>query len=65
MKAKPKKEVIIQSSLRIPKPLWEAINRAASRQRLSMAQAVERALFDYCDAHDAWTVKKSDEKGGK
>jgi hypothetical protein len=49
VKAKPKKEVIIQSSLRIPKPLWERINRIATSKRLSMAQAVIQAIAEYCD----------------
>jgi hypothetical protein len=49
VKAKPKKEVIIQTSLRIPKPLWEKINRIAADKRLSMSQAVIQAVAEYCD----------------
>jgi predicted DNA-binding ribbon-helix-helix protein len=62
VKAKPKKEVVIQSSMRIRKPLWEALRRIADSERLSMAQVVERALIDYCDAND---VDEPKGKGGR
>jgi hypothetical protein len=47
-KAKPKEE-IIQSTLRLPRPLWERINHIAIDKRLSMAQAVVQAVSEYCD----------------
>lgn len=42
------KEEIIQSTLRIPRPLWEKINHIAIDKRLSMAQAVIQAITEYC-----------------
>ena len=45
------KETIVQSTMRIPHSLWERINQVADTQRLSMAQAVERALFFYCSVY--------------
>jgi len=41
-------EEIVQTSLRIPRSVWKQINRVAEMKRLSMAQAVERAIFYYC-----------------
>ena len=46
-KANPKEE-IIQSTLRLPRPLWEQINHIAVDKRLSMAQAVIQAITEYC-----------------
>lgn len=48
MKRKPKEE-IIQSTLRLPRPLWEKINHIAIDKRLSMAQAVVQAISEYCE----------------
>jgi hypothetical protein len=42
------KEVIVQSTMRIPRSLWQRINKVADMKRLSMAQTVERALLLYC-----------------
>ena len=42
------KEVMVQSTMRIPRTLWKRINKVADMKRLSMAQTVERALFCYC-----------------
>lgn len=42
------KEVMVQSTMRIPRTLWKRINKIADIKRLSMAQTVERALFCYC-----------------
>jgi len=42
------KEVIVQSTMRIPRSLWKRINKVADTKRLSMAQTVERALLFYC-----------------
>jgi hypothetical protein len=41
-------EVMVQSTMRIPRTLWKRINKVADMKRLSMAQTVERALFCYC-----------------
>ena len=46
-KVKPQEE-IIQSTLRLPRPLWEKINHIAVDKRLSMAQAVIQAISEYC-----------------
>jgi hypothetical protein len=48
---KKKKEETIQSTLRLPKPLWKIVNRIASKKRLSMQQTVERAIAEYCFAY--------------
>jgi hypothetical protein len=45
---KKKKEETIQSTMRLPKRLWKIINRVAGSKRLSMQQAVERAIAEYC-----------------
>jgi antitoxin component of RelBE/YafQ-DinJ toxin-antitoxin module len=42
------KEVMVQSTMRIPHALWQRINKVADMKRLSMAQTVERALLFYC-----------------
>jgi len=47
-KHKKTREVMVQSTMRIPRTLWKRINRVADMKRLSMAQTVERALFSYC-----------------
>lgn len=43
-----RKEAIVQSTMRIPRSLWQRINKVADMKRLSMAQTVERALLFYC-----------------
>lgn len=45
---KRKKEETIQSTMRLPKRLWKILNRVAASKRLSMQQAVERAIAEYC-----------------
>ena len=45
---KKKKEEMIQSTMRLPKPLWKTLNRVAASKRLSMQQTVERAVAEYC-----------------
>ena len=45
---KRKKEETIQSTMRLPKRLWKIVNRVAGSKRLSMQQAVERAIAEYC-----------------
>jgi len=47
-KYRKRKEVMVQSTMRIPRSLWQRINKVADMKRLSMAQTVERALFCYC-----------------
>jgi hypothetical protein len=42
-----KKERTIQSTMRLPKSLWKAINRIAAGRDLSMQQVVTRALREY------------------
>jgi predicted DNA-binding ribbon-helix-helix protein len=46
--AKKPKGVIIQTSLRLPRPLWVRITRIAVEKNLSMAQAVQEAVVEYC-----------------
>lgn len=50
MKKKAKADVI-QSTMRLPRPLWEILNSIAADARLSMAQSVERAIAQYCQRH--------------
>jgi hypothetical protein len=52
MKAKPSEE-IVQSTLRLPRPLWRKINHIAVDKRLSMAQAVLEAISEYCKREEA------------
>ncbi len=42
------KEVLIRSTLRLPKGLHEILNRVADRKRLSQQQTTERAIAEYC-----------------
>jgi hypothetical protein len=37
--------------MRIPRSLWQRINKIADMKRLSMAQTVESALLFYCYAN--------------
>jgi hypothetical protein len=74
---KKKKEETIQSTMRLPKPLWKILNRVAGSKRLSMQQSVERAVAEYCFAYGSleereWLVSQfevnqlfADKKGGK
>jgi predicted transcriptional regulator len=43
------KEEIVQSTMRLPRSLWERINHLAIDKRLSMSQAVVDAVEQYCD----------------
>ncbi len=66
-KANPKEE-IIQSTLRLPRPLWEQINHVAVDKRLSMAQAVIQAITEYCKRETPIHVAvryEGRKKGGK
>jgi predicted DNA-binding ribbon-helix-helix protein len=38
----------IQSTLRLPRPLWVRINHIAAAKNLSMQQAVQEAIVEYC-----------------
>jgi hypothetical protein len=58
-KRKKKTLPVVQSSMRLPRLLWEVLNRVADDARLSMAQAVERAVAEYCFNHataDEWLL---------
>jgi hypothetical protein len=44
-KAKPD---IVQSTLRLPRALWRRINNVAAINNLSMQQAVQEAITEYC-----------------
>jgi predicted DNA-binding ribbon-helix-helix protein len=60
------KEEIIQSTLRLPRPLWEQINHIAVDKRLSMAQAVIQAITEYCKRETHVAVRyEGRKKGGK
>jgi predicted DNA-binding ribbon-helix-helix protein len=62
------KEEIIQSTLRLPRPLWEQINHIAVDKRLSMAQAVIQAITEYCKRETLIHVAvryQGRKKGGK
>ncbi|HXP69654.1 MAG TPA: ribbon-helix-helix protein, CopG family [Candidatus Dormibacteraeota bacterium] len=49
MKKKAKSaEEVVNSTLRLPRPLWEQINHIAIDRRLSMAQAIIQAVAEYC-----------------
>jgi hypothetical protein len=39
---------VIQSTLRLPHALWVRINRRAALKNLSMQQAVQEAIVEYC-----------------
>ena len=40
---------IVQSTLRLPRALWVRINKLAATKNLSMQQAVQEAIVEYCD----------------
>jgi hypothetical protein len=48
MAAREAKADIVQSTLRLPRPLWVRINQIASYKNLSMQQAVQEAILEYC-----------------
>ncbi len=58
MKKKQKAD-IVQSTLRLPRALWVRINHIAAYKNLSMQQAVQEAIVDYCRKFDR------EQKGGK
>ncbi len=45
---KSKKEEIVQSSMRLPKRLWEALDLVSRLDGSSMAQTVEQAVIFHC-----------------
>ena len=54
---KKSKADIVQSTLRLPRALWVRINHIAAYKNLSMQQAVQEAIFEYCT--------RESKKGGK
>lgn len=42
------KQDVIQSTLRLPRTLWVSINHIAASKNLSMQQAVQQAIVEYC-----------------
>lgn len=48
MKKRNVKADIVQSTLRLPRPLWVRINQIAASKNLSMQQAVQEAVEEYC-----------------
>jgi hypothetical protein len=46
--------------MRLPRTLWQRINKVADAKRLSMAQTVERALFCYCYMELSFDVEMPD-----
>jgi hypothetical protein len=39
---------VVQSTLRLPRALWVRINQIAKYKNLSMQQAVQQAVVEYC-----------------
>jgi predicted DNA-binding ribbon-helix-helix protein len=39
---------VVQSTLRLPRALWVRINHIAASKNLSMQQAVQEAIVEYC-----------------
>jgi predicted DNA-binding ribbon-helix-helix protein len=39
---------VVQSTLRLPRALWVRINHIAAAKNLSMQQAVQQAIVEYC-----------------
>jgi predicted DNA-binding ribbon-helix-helix protein len=39
---------VIQSTLRLPRAIWQRINHIAAYKNLSMQQAIQEAVLDYC-----------------
>jgi hypothetical protein len=39
---------VVQSTLRLPRALWTRINHIAAAKNLSMQQAVQEAVVEYC-----------------
>lgn len=48
MKKRNAKADVVQSTLRLPRPLWVRINHIAAFKNLSMQQAVQEAIVQYC-----------------
>jgi hypothetical protein len=48
-----KREKTVQSTMRLPVDLWEAIRQIADRKRLSMQQAVIFAIEEYIQRENA------------
>jgi hypothetical protein len=39
---------VVQSTLRLPRAIWVRINQVAEYKNLSMQQAIQEAVLDYC-----------------
>ncbi len=48
MKKRNAKADVVQSTLRLPRPLWVRINHIAGAKNLSMQQAIQEAVVQYC-----------------
>jgi predicted DNA-binding ribbon-helix-helix protein len=48
MKKRKAKADVVQSTLRLPRALWVRINHIAAYKNLSMQQAVQQAIVEYC-----------------
>jgi len=48
MKKSKTKADIVQSTLRLPRAIWVRINHIAALKNLSMQQAVQQAIVEYC-----------------
>jgi len=44
---------VVQSTLRLPRALWKRINHRAALKNLSMQQAVQEAIVEYCRRAEA------------
>lgn len=59
MKKRKTKADIVQSTLRLPRAIWRRITQRAALKNLSMQQAVQEAIVEYCRREE------EAEKGGK
>jgi hypothetical protein len=50
---------VVESTLRLPRAISVRIKHAAAYQNLSMQQAIQEAILDYC------RKKEAERKGGK
>jgi len=48
MKKRNAKADVVQSTLRLPRPIWVRINHIAAFKNLSMQQAIQEAIVEYC-----------------
>jgi len=50
---------VVQTTLRLPRAIWKRINQRAALKNLSMQQAIQEAVVEYC-----WRAEEA-EKGGR